>query len=90
MASGFILGYAACLWRWCAAEEARARATGPRSTLTRDDVLASGVRFAHVPHPPPGAKQTRIYGGSGTGFVVAHDCIEEGCRFPHGGKNSDY
>lgn len=86
---GAVFGYAACLWRWCAAEEARTRAAKPRSTMSREDVLARGVRFSGVPLPPPGAAQTRIYGGAGTSFVVAHDCIDEGCTIPHGGKNSD-
>jgi hypothetical protein len=84
---GLIFGYATCLWRWCAAEEASASAKAEQQASAG---LNRGVRFAGVPLPPPGATQTRIYGGSGQTFMVAHDCIEEGCRAPHWPAPSDH
>ena len=70
--SGAVFGYATRLWRDIRAEERRDRA-------------GTGTVFTHIPHPPPGATQTRIYGPSGTSFFVAHDCVTERCRTPHGG-----
>lgn len=90
--AGGVFGYAFCLWRWCMAEEERLQASddcmGFVETLQaaeQERKRQGGQVFTNIPLPPLGASQTRIYGGSGKGFVVAHDCLKERCRTPHGG-----
>ncbi len=68
--AGGVFGYAACLWRWCSAEEAlcHCRNLCCRGYGHANDEMCVREDGSH--HP---------------GFVVAHDCIEQGCRAPHGG-----
>jgi hypothetical protein len=72
---GVVSAYAWSLWN----REPRRYKHHPYGTGLND-----GTKFTHVPLPPPGATQTRIYGGSGTSFKIAHDCRAEGCVDSHG------
>lgn len=73
MLVGFVFGYAACLWRWTGAEEARQR----QEAETRAQEQAEA--------PPRSFTEAWAKATAHPGFKVAHDCVQEKCRTPHGG-----
>ena len=67
MAVGAVFGYAACLWRWCSAEEARTKAEPAESPVETSIRITSEGRPLSSFYRPP------------TTFRHAHDCRAEGC-----------
>ena len=90
MAVGAVFGYAACLWRWCSAEEARTKAAddlqASRAAFDQSEGLRQSVTLTNLPELPPGATDMLINGKPlssfyrpPTTFRHGHDCRAEAC-----------